>query len=67
MYLLSDVDLIEKVQRRATKYILQDYVSEYKQRLIQLRLLPVMYVYDLADTMFCIKSQKFPNPKFNIL
>ena len=43
-YLLSDIDLVEKVQRRATKYIL-DYISEYKQRLIQLRLLPVMYIY----------------------
>jgi len=53
MYLLSVVDLIEKVQRRATKYILQDYVSEYKQKLIQLRLLPVMYVYNLADTTVC--------------
>jgi len=40
------------------KYILQDYVSEYKQRLVQLRLLPVMYIYDLAD-MFFIKSLKF--------
>jgi len=56
----------EKVQRRATKYILQDYkyVSEYKQRLIQLRFLPIMY---MTDIMYFIKSLKFPNPKFNIL
>ena len=66
-YFLSDIHLVEKVQRRATKYILQDYISECKQRLIQLRLLPVMYIYDLADIMFFIKSLKFPNSKFNIL
>ena len=30
-YLSSDIDLVEKVQRRAAKYILQDYMSGYKQ------------------------------------
>jgi len=35
------------------------FVSEYKQRLIQLRFLPVMYIYDLADIMFFIKSLNF--------
>jgi len=43
-YLLSDIDLVKKVQRRATKYIVQDYISEYKQRLIKLRLLPIIYI-----------------------
>ena len=62
-YLISDIVLIEKVQRRATKYILCDY----KLRLIKLKLLPLMYIYDLADIMFFIKSVKFPSEKFNIL
>jgi len=66
-YLLTDVDLIERIQRRATKYILSDYRSCYKQRLIQLKLLPLMYVYDLADIMFFVKALKSPNDKFNIL
>ena len=67
MYLISDIVLIEKVQRRATKYILCDYNSDYKLRLIKLKLLPLMYIYDLADIMFFIKSVKFPSEKFNIL
>ena len=44
-YLISDIVLIEKVQRRATKYILCDYNSDYKLRLIKLKLLPLSYVH----------------------
>ena len=28
--LIKDIDMLEKIQRRATKYILSDYVSDYK-------------------------------------
>ena len=31
--LIKDMKSLEKVQRRATKYILNDYVSDYKARL----------------------------------
>ena len=57
------------MQKRATKYILNDYSSCYKQRLLRLELLPLMplmYIYDLADIMFFVKSVKFPSDKFNI-
>ena len=37
-YLLKDIALLERVQRRATKFILSDYTSDYKTRLIQLGL-----------------------------
>jgi len=63
-YLLTDIDLLERLQRRATKYILNDYTSGYKQRLLKLELLPLMYIYDLTDIMFFIKSLKFPTDKF---
>ena len=43
-YLLSDIQLIEKVQKRATKYILSDYNSDYKLRLTRLKLFPLMYI-----------------------
>ena len=66
-YLLSDIKLIEKVQKRATKYILCDYTSDYKSRLMRLNLLPLMYIYDLNDIMFFINSVKSPSDKFNIL
>ena len=66
-YLLSDIELLERVQRRATKYILNNYTSNYKERLLRLKLLPLMYIYDLVDIMFFIKSVKFPSEKFNML
>ena len=73
LYLLSDIQLIEKVQKQATKYILSDYNSDYKLRLTRLKLFPLMYIilyrynYDLTDIIFFIKLLKFPSDKFNIL
>ena len=65
--LVEDIALLERVQRRVTKFILSDYTSNYKDRLIQLGMLPLMYIYELADIMFFIKSIKHPTDKFNIL
>ena len=58
-----------KVQRRATKFILNDYTSDYKSHLIKLQLLPLVYVYvyELSDISFFIKSVRSPNSSFNIL
>jgi len=55
-YLLTDIELLERVQRRASKYILNDYTSGYKQRLLKLELLPQMYIYDLTDIMFSLSN-----------
>ena len=43
-HLLKDICTLERVQRRATKYILNDYSSFYKSRLVKLDLLPLMYI-----------------------
>ena len=66
-YLLTDIILLERVQRRATKFILNDYSSNYKSRLIALRLLPLMMVYELYDISFFIKCLKHPTASFNIM
>ena len=66
-HLLKDIELLEKVQRLATKFVLNDYTSDYKTRLIQLGMLPLMYIYEIADILFFIKSLKTPTDKFNIL
>jgi len=59
--LIKDITMLERVQRRATKYILNaDYTSTYKSRLQQLQMLPLMYIYEFNDLMFFIKSLKFP-------
>ena len=65
-HLMKDILNIERVQRRATKYILNDYTSSYKTRLIQLNLLPLMYLFELHDILFAIKSLKTPTIQFKI-
>ena len=64
--LLKDMFTLERVQRRATKFILNDYKISYKARLKNLHLLPLMYVFKLNDLMFFVKSLKAPTDHFNI-
>ena len=53
-------------RRRATKFILNDYQSSYRSRLLTLYLLPLMYLFELYDISFVIKSLKNPTSSFNI-
>ena len=50
-YLLKDIRQLEQLQRCATKYILNDYTSNYKSRLLELKIFPLMYVLDICDKM----------------
>ena len=65
-YYIKDILLFERIQRRATKYILNDYNSSYKSRLLHLNLLPLMYIFELNDLNFFIKSYKSASSHFNI-
>ena len=40
--------------------------ADYKKRLTKLNLLPLMYMLDLRDVMFCVKSLKEPTADFDI-
>ena len=67
--LIKDITRLEKIQRRATKFILNDYISSYRSRLISLHLLPLMMLFELNDLTFFIKCIKtnpthFPIQKF---
>ena len=64
--LIKDIQRLERIQCRATKYILNNYDLSYKQRLEQLHILPLMYTYELNDLMFLIKTLKFPSAHFDI-
>lgn len=67
--LLKDLNPIEHIQRRATKYILNDYTSDYRSRLIMLNLLPMSMLLELNDICFFVRSLKLresPNHSFNI-
>ena len=55
-HLIKDISALERVQRRATKFILNDYSMDYKNRLLDLHILPLMYIYEINDIMFFVKS-----------
>ena len=65
-HLIKDIKKLEQLQRRATKYILSDYISDYKTRLTQLHMLPLMYILEISDVLFLIKNLKNPTNNFNI-
>ena len=57
------------MQRRATKYILQlndYYYYSYTSQLMELKLLPLIYIFEINDIMFFIKSYKSFSIYFNI-
>ena len=64
--LLVDVRSLETVQRRATKFIINNPSMDYCDRLIRLELLPLMMEYEIVDILFLIKSLKSPSRHFNI-
>ena len=55
---IKNILLLERAQRRVTKHILADYSSNYKDRLLKLSLLPLMYWLKLNNVMFPIKALK---------
>ena len=68
-YLLKDITVLENVERRGTKFILNDFTADYKTLLLSLNLLPlaIIMLYELNDILFFIKSLKKPTAAFHIL
>jgi len=59
---MKDIVNLEKIQRRATKHILNDYTSYYKDRLLNLKLLTLMYIYIRnAGHTVCYQVTKISN------
>jgi len=54
-YLLKDITTIEQLQRRATKFICNNYTIDYKQCLLNLNMLPLMYQLDFL-TFFSLST-----------
>ena len=67
-HLVKDILCLESVQRRATRYILNDYSrhTSYKSRLINIKLLPLMYWLELQDVLFLVKCLQGTTDNFNI-
>ena len=62
----KDIITIEQIQRRATKFMLDDYHSDYRLRLSRLSLLPVMFGMELQNISLFVKCLKNPSSHFNI-
>uniref|UniRef100_A0A1X7TJ20 Reverse transcriptase domain-containing protein n=1 Tax=Amphimedon queenslandica TaxID=400682 RepID=A0A1X7TJ20_AMPQE len=65
--LIKDIVALELLQRRATKYILNDFVSDYKTRLLHLKLLPLSYQLELVEITFFISQLRSRTSHFDIL
>ena len=63
---VKDIKNFERIQRRATKFILQDYLSSYKDRLITLNLLPLSIWFEYLDFTFLLNCLLNPPDHFNI-
>ena len=58
---------LETVQRRASKFVLNDYSMDYRNRLKVLKLLPLMYHLELNDIMLAVRCFKSPEEHFNLM
>ena len=65
-YLVKESKLLESLQRRATKYVLHDYISDYKSRLVALNLLPISLWLELQDILLMIKLIQDPPVNFSL-
>ena len=62
--IIKDIMVFEQIQWHATKFILDDFTSDYKSRLTTLKLLSLMYWLELQDIMFLVsylKNQSQPD------
>ena len=48
-------------------FVLGDGRSEYKQRLSDIQLLPLIMIFELNDIMFFVRQVKFSSCHFNVL
>ena len=53
--MIKDTLTLEKVERQAAKFFLNDYESDYKTQLLKLDLLPLMYIIDFLTFYFLSK------------
>ena len=61
-YLVKDFKSLERIQRRATKFILNNYTSDYKHRLVtHHNIFPLSVIYELNDILLFIRSLKDPS------
>ena len=65
-YLIKESRTLEKLQRRASKYIMGYPSLDYKQRLLKLNLLPLTLWLELQDVLLFLHLIKFPPDNYNL-
>ena len=65
-HFITYIAKLEKIQKRATKYIHNNYTSDYKSRLMILKILPLMVEYELNNSLlFYVRNLKSPASHFD--
>ena len=65
-HLLRECEQLERLQRRATKFILGNYYIDYKSRLTTLNLLPLSLWMEMQDILLFVKLNQSPPANFSI-
>ena len=65
-HLFRDILALERIQRRATKFILQDQRSSYKARLAKLHPLSLSLWLEMHDVLYMVKCLQAPSDNFNV-
>ena len=58
-HLIKSITKIENIQRRASNFILNDFLSNYKSRLTSLHILSLMLSMELNDIIFMVRCLQF--------
>ena len=61
----KEIKTIEDVQCRATKFILNDYITDYRTRLLKLHILPLSMQHELID--ICLFFCQIPQTSTQLL
>ena len=64
--LIKDIVSLERIQRKATKFILCGHSLDYKDLLLSLCLLPLMHWLEIQDLLFLVRCFKEPTDNFDI-
>ena len=65
-HLVRDSQALERLQQRASKYILNNYLLDYKSRLISINLLPITLWLELQDILLFLNLLKNPPDSFDL-
>ena len=63
---VKDIINLARVQHHTAKFILSDFISNYKCHISRLNMLPLMYRHDYYGILFFMKHFKYPCNHFDI-